>query len=316
LARPEKEKDTRPDAKPDVKESVERTPVSRIAPTTKDNWKKTDELLAVIRKKFGPTSIGRLGEYDTNVKVFPTGLPSLDKIMGVGGFPLAKLVQIQGAESVGKTALINYLAAQAQRQGIVVYFLDGEQNESNDRATSIGVNTDLLTISEPDTLEESFQMMDTAITRMKTWSSPSLIMLDSLAALPLQSDLERGYDELSQRAGRALFLSGNLKKLLGPLKDTQIGIVFVNQVREKANVTNPYEKKTYSPGGRAPRHHSDVILELTRFGSKKQGIVEIGITSRIRVEKSRISPPHLSTLVNIYHDGRFEEAEPKEGRDE
>ena len=299
-----------------LREPIKREPISRdpiprepVALATKDVTKKIDDLIHAIRKEFGPESIGRLGEYDTNVETFPTGSDQLDAAIGVGGFPLAKLVQITGGESAGKSTLINYLAAQAQRQGIIVYFLDGEQSEGNDRATAIGVNTNMLPISEPLTLEDAFKKMWKAIERMSKWDTPSLIMLDSIAALPMQVDLDRPFDEESRRAARASFLSANLGKLVNPLKGTKIGLIFVNQLREKANVTNPYEKKTYSPGGRALRHWCHLTLEVSRFGMKKQGTEPIGITSRIRVEKSKLAPPFKTAMLNMYFDGRVEDAE-------
>jgi len=300
-----------PKRQPIAREPIAREPVQRepVALATRDVTKKIDDLIHAIRKEFGPESIGRLGEYDTDVEVFPSGSQQLDKAIGVGGFPLAKLVQITGGESAGKSTLINYLAAQAQRLGIVVYFLDGEQSEGNDRAMAIGVNTSMLSISEPETLEDAFLRMEAAIAWMKKWDTPALIMLDSVAALPLRADTARAFDEEMRRAARASFLSANLAKLIAPLKGTKIGLIFVNQLREKANVTNPYEKKTYSPGGRALRHWCHLTLEVTRFGMKKQGTEPIGITSRIRVEKSKIAPPLKTAMINMYFDGRVEDAD-------
>jgi recombination protein RecA len=294
---------------PVTREPVAREPIARepIAVSSKDIEKKIDQLIYDIRKEFGPESIGRLGEYDTDVKVFPSGSDALDAIIGVNGFPLTKLVQITGGESVGKSTLTNYLAAQAQRQGIIVYFLDGEQSEGNDRATAIGVNTNMLPISEPETLEDAFSKMWRAIERMSKWNTPALIILDSLAALPMKIDLERPFDEEGRRAARASFLSANLAKLIHPLKGTQIGMVFINQVREKANAS-PYEKKTYSPGGRALRHYCHLTLELSRIATIKRGQDAIGITTRIRVEKSKLAPPFKTTNLNLYFDGRVEDA--------
>ena len=307
--------------------SVKREPVARepvradgpvdVARSTPDVEKKIDQLISDIRKEFGPDSIYRLGEYETGVETFATGSDALDKAIGIGGFPLAKLVQITGAESVGKSTLVNYIAATAQRSGIVVYFVDGEQSEGVDRATAIGVNTNILPISEPDTLEEAFARMAKAIERMKKWDTPSLIILDSVAALPLNIDLARSYDDEARRAGRAIFLSQNLDKLTVPLKGTKIGMIFVNQLREKANVVNPYEKKTYSPGGRKLRHKVDLSLELARIGLIRQAQQAIGITTRIRIEKSKLAPPFKSAEVNLYFDGRVEDSNPtNRGHDE
>lgn len=300
---------------PVKREPVAREPVKREPVTTpavaRDVNKKIDQLIHDIRKEFGPESIGRLGEYDTVVATFATGSEQLDDAIGVGGFPLAKLVQITGAESVGKSTLVNYLAATAQRQGIVVYFLDGEQSEGNDRATAIGVDTNLLPISEPETLEDAFARMWKAIERMSKWDTPALIMLDSVASLPMKADLERPFDEEGRSAARASFLSANLGKLVNPLKGTKIGMVFVNQLREKTRAM-PFEKKTYSPGGRALRHWCHLTLELSRYGLLKEGQMPVGITTKIRVEKSKLAPPLKSAFVNLYFDGRVEDTDERE----
>ena len=217
-----------------------RTPVE----PTPDQRKKVDALLAAIRKEHGNEAISRLGDYESVVGTFATGIPSLDAAIGIGGFPLAKLVQFTGAESVGKSTMTNYLAAVAQHHGITVYFLDGEMSEERSRVESIGVNTELLSISEPETLEQAFQYMDTGIAKLRMFSTPSLIILDSVAALPMRVDLERPYDQEGRRAARASFLSANLGKLVHGLKGSKVGLIFVNQLREKANAM-PFEKPTY-----------------------------------------------------------------------
>jgi recombination protein RecA len=297
-----------PKRQPVVREPVPREPVAREpVVATRDVEKKVDDLIATIRKEFGAESIGRLGEYETDVQTFPSGSEQLDKAIGVGGFPLAKLVQITGGESVGKSTLVNYIAATAQRQGVIVYFLDGEMSEGNDRAAAIGVNTNLLPISEPETLEDAFARINSAVERMKRWNSPALIILDSVAALPMRVDITRAFDEESRRAARAIFLSGNLPKLIAPLKGTKIGLIFVNQLREKANVTNPYEKKTYPPGGYALKHWCHLTLELTRFGTVKQSGEAVACTTRILVVKSKIAPPLKTAMVNLYFNGRVED---------
>jgi len=299
-------------------ERPKRTPVPRddqpveVASATPVVQKRVQQLVDDIRKQFGPDSIGLLGDYEGGVEVFPSGSAALDIAIGVGGFPLAKLVQITGGESVGKSTLTNSIAATAQRNGIIVYFLDGEMSEGIDRATAIGVNTMLLPISEPLTLEDAFRRMEAGIKRMSKWSDPSLIILDSVAALPMQSDLDRPFDQEGRRAARASFLSANLSKLVHPLKGTKVGLIFVNQLREKANAA-PFEKPTYSPGGRALRHWCHLTLELRRLGQIKVAQTVTGITTRIRVEKSKLAPPFKIADINLFFDGRVEDAPPRRG---
>jgi recombination protein RecA len=301
-----KEVNGRPKRTPVPRETVE---ITQATPVTQ---KRVQQLVDDIRKQFGPDSIGLLGDYESSIETFPSGSAALDAAIGVGGFPLARLVQITGGEAVGKSTTTNYLAAQAQRHGIIVYFLDGEMSEGVDRATAIGVNTSLLPISEPLTLEDAFMKMECGIKRMSKWSDPSLVILDSVAALPMQSDLDRPFDEEGRRAARASFLSANLGKLVHSLKGTKVGLIFVNQLREKANAM-PFEKPTYSPGGRALRHWCHLTLELKKLGQIKVAQQVVGITTRIRVEKSKLAPPFKIADINLLFDGTVQDAPERRG---
>jgi len=296
-------------------EKVEKKPMTEAltpAASTPDIKKAIDQVIALVRKEFGTDSIRRLSDMDPVTARFSTGIPELDELLG-GGFPLAKVIQIIGQESVGKSTLINYLTAMAQRavveeykiNGILVNFLDGELSEESDRAEAIGVNPDLVTLSEPETLEQAFNIMGKLIEHYAKLDKPSLLMLDSLAAFQMQADIERPFDEEGRRAARAAFLSANMPKLITPLKDTKIGLIFTNQIRTKANA-KPFEIPTYAPGGHAPRHWSHVILEMKNLGQLKEHGEIVGIKSRLRVKKSKLTGirPFTQTDLKIYFTGQ------------
>jgi recombination protein RecA len=282
---------------------------------TPELTKRTDALIAAVRKIHGPDSIHRLNEYEAVVATFPSGLASLDAIIGVGGVPLEKFVHVTGAESVGKSSLVNYLAARAQHLGMVTYFLDGELSESRDRAQAIGVNTALLTISEPETLEAAFAMIETALEKLKSFHTPSLLILDSIAAFPMEAETDLSMTEDGRRGARAAFLAKGLRRIKPKLKGTQACLILVNQLRAKMNPM-PFEKPTQPAGGWALRHASDLTIELTRRGTLKKGQEAIGIVSRGRVEKSKIAPPFKAALWNMYFAGKIEDADPAHGAQE
>ncbi len=288
---------------------VEKKPVIEApvqATSTPALMKEIDKVIAMVRKEFGPDSIRRLSEMDEVTERLPTGIPELDEFLG-GGLPLAKIIQIIGMESVGKSTFINFLAACAQRAGYLVNFIDGELSEEKDRAEAIGVNSDLITLSEPETLEAAFMIMGKLIEYYAKLERASFIMLDSLAAFQMQADIERPFDEEGRRAARASFLSANLPKLVTPLKDTKIGMIFTNQIRTLANA-KPFQVPYYAPGGHAPRHWSHAILEMKNLGQLKEGSEVVGIKSRLRVKKSKLTGirPFTQTDLKIYFDGRIQ----------
>lgn len=285
---------------------TEKKPVTDPVESTPTLQKEIDKVIALVRRECGQDSIRRLSEQEEVQERLPTGIAELDELLG-GGLPKAKIIQIIGPESVGKSTLINHLAAAAQRAGDLVNFIDGELSEDKDRAEDLGVNVELMTLSEPETLEGAFTVAGKLIEHYAKIERASFIMLDSLAAFQMQADIERPYDEEGRRAARASFLSANMGKLCRPLLGTKIGLVFVNQLREKANA-KPFEIPTYAPGGRAPRHWSHVILEMKNLGQLKEKGEIVGIKSQIRVKKSKLSGirPGTTVALKIYFTVKIE----------
>jgi recombination protein RecA len=261
-----------------------------------------DAVIGAIDKEFGAGSIGRLGDkgiYPEIKTVISTGITALDAAIGVGGFPLGKLIEVIGPESSGKTTLCKHLAARAQMQGIVPIVLDVEQSGVLAFDQELGIEADFALGSQPDTMEDVFKYTDLALRTLIKKKVPGQVIWDSVAATPLASELERGYDEEGRMAERAGFLSRNLKKLVALLSEGDVGLVFVNQLREKIGAA-PWQKQTYSPGGRALRHYAHVRIEMTPQGFLKQGDTAIGIKTRAKVIKNKVAPPYKEAELEIH----------------
>jgi len=272
-----------------------------------------DGLVAHVQKKFGADSISRLGDaFDDVLGTFDTGLPNLNEAIGIGGFPLAKLVQIAGPKSVGKSALCKKLIARCQTQGIIPYFIDGEMSKDTpERYVALDISTSSVAWSETMYLEDAFGQADEAIVWLAKKDKPSIIFMDSIAAFMMRADEDRKYEEEGRRAAKASFLAKNLPKLVHKLKGTQIGMVFVNQLRQSANAM-PFADPFYEPGGMALAHWCHLILRMNPLGQIKQGDVAIGVKARIAIRKSKLAAPLRRADVSVFFDGRIE---PLEGDD-
>lgn len=302
---PKKRKLREPVREPVTDDKPKREPVpSEDAMADPKVNKAIENVVAAIRKKFGDDAIHRFDEMEHDVKTFTTGIAVVDKALG-GGFPLAKLVQISGKESVGKSSFCKWLIAQAQAQGIICYFIDTELSpDSIERAQSFGVDVHGLMWSECLYLEDAFERAALLIDKMKSSITPVLIFIDSIAAADMKSSANRDFDESGRRAEKASFLSANLPKLVQPLSGTNIGIVFVNQMRTTANAS-PFSDPDYEPGGRALAHWCHLILRMSNLGRIKTGDVARGMKARIKVKKSKICVPFKQADISIMFDGKM-----------
>lgn len=279
-----------------------------------------DAVIQAVRHVHGDSAIGRLSEqYEDTIGTFPTGVPSLDAAIGIGGFPLAKLVQISGAESVGKSTLCKKLIAQALDHGVIPYFIDGEMSaDTPERYAALGISRENVLWTDVMWIEDAFTVAATAIRALRQRDASAIIFLDSLAAFRIgkprknstrqavrPSDTPDFYDA-GGRPEKALFLAQHLGDLVSLVKHTQIGIVFVNQMRMKARAM-PFEDPTYEPGGYALRHWCHLILRIKRIGQIKDGTRTVGIKSKIVIRKSKLAPPYRSAVLNLFFDGRVEE---------
>lgn len=258
-----------------------------------------------VQKKLGRESLMRLGDpeaYPEITHVISTGIPALDLVFGVGGVPGdGKLTEIFGPESSGKTTLTKIWAGLAQRQGYLPVLIDTEQSGVIGWDTGLGIDPSRALGGQPDTMEEVFALITSTVEAMQAAKAVGWVMWDSLAATPLASELALGFDEEGRMAGRAGYLARHLPKLMRLLKRGHVGLVIVNQVREVIGA-GPYQKKTYSPGGRAIRHWTHVRLELQPFGLLKEGDRVVGIKTRVRAIKNKLAQPYREVVLEIRFD--------------
>lgn len=275
--------------------------------------KAIDATIALVRKKFGDDAIFRFKEFsehgDQILATIKTGISTVDNMFLaasgelLGGWPLPRLTQISGPESVGKSSWCKKLIALLQAQGYICGFVDAEISpDSQERMLAFGVDIDNLLWSETLVIERAFEIMGVMIGSLAKHDKPSAIVFDSVAAADMHASKERDFDETGRRAAKAAFLSENLPKLLGMLPGTRTSLIFVNQMRTTANAM-PFQDPNYEPGGRALRHFSQLILRMSNLGKLKKGGTDIGIKSRILIKKSKICIPFKRAQIAIHFDG-------------
>lgn len=278
--------------------------------------KRARDLVAYVRKQHGDDGIRLASEIDSVPHAFQTGVEEWDEALAVqtsdesSGFPCCKVVQISGAESVGKSTLCKYLIARAQGAGYLAAFIDGEMSgDSEERFASLGVDPEALPWDEAVYIEDAFAKTETMIERLARFDDYGFVFVDSIAAFEVKSiDKGREYDESVRRAAKATFLSENLGKLVHKLRGTKVGLVLVNQLRERPNVS--FGDPSYEPGGRALRHWCHQTLRMTRVGQIKSGDDVIGLKARIVVKKSKIGIPLREAFLDLMFDGRILHGEP------
>lgn len=261
-----------------------------------------DAVIAAIDKKYGRGSISRLagaGAYPEIKRVVPTGIKALDDAIGVGGFPLGKLVEVAGPPSSGKTTLAKYLAARAQLSGIVPVICDTEHSGVAAFDRGLGLDLEHALGSQPVTLEEVFDYQEIVIREFEEQKVAALLIWDSIPTAPLAAELELGYDEEDRMARRAGFFSKKLPKFLKTVKLGEVGLVWINQIRSKVGA-KPWERQTYRPGGWALDHGAHVIIEMQGHGIIKSGEEIVGIKTRAKAVKNKVAPPYREAELEIY----------------